>query len=374
MKRLFFLIAFVFICSVGCKKDFPVASVETPVFYFNAVVNGTNVDIKAGVNDYYMYSSFFHDTNDVYNFFAELKQNNCTNCYNKIKFQINDDTVSPSTGNSQANTSLSTNYYSIQLDSAQTGTSTEYDVFFSDSDSLNTTVDSWDFGDGTFETGTFSTTHTYTHPGIYNTCLTISDNNGSSCTSSICNQIKIAVPETACEVSIVDSIVSGNIISFTAAGNGTPSTYLWDFGDGTTSNLNPVLHTFSTVGVYKVCLQTIDFNGCTANACKNISTSGFVGCLADFNFSVLSTQHQNPFSLSNVIITWTDNSGLVYTSNTIAQPSDSYFQIVSVENYLNNENNQLTKKLHVKLKCKLFNGSSPIQIDNGDAVIAVSYK
>lgn len=374
MKRLFFLMAFLFVCSIGCKKDFPVSSIETPVFYFNGTVNGTYVDLKAGVNDYYMYSSFLQDTNYVYNFFAELRQNNCMNCTNKIKFQINDDTVSPPTGNSQANTSLTVNYYSIQLDSAQTGTSTEYDVFFNcDSDSLNTTVNSWDFGDGTSETGTFSTTHTYTHPGYYDVCLTVSDNNGT-CTSSICNQIKVAIPDTACKVSIVDSIISGNTIWLAAAGNGSPSTYLWDFADGTTSNLNPVSHTFSTAGVYKVCVQTTDLNGCTANFCKNISTPGLAGCLANFNFSVLSTLYQNPLSLSNVAITWTDNLGIVYSSNSITQHSDSYFQIVSVENYLNNENNQSTKKLHVKFKCTLSDGNTSIQIDNGDAVIAVSYR
>lgn len=374
MKRLFFLMAFLFVCSIGCKKDFPVASIETPVFYFNGTVNGTYVDLKAGVNDYYMYSSFFQDNSDVYNFFAELRQNNCTNCINKIKFQINDDTVSPPTGNSQANTSLTVNYYSIQLDSAQTGTSTEYDVFFiSDSDSLNTTVNSWDFGDGTSESGTFSTTHTYTHPGYYDVCLTVSDNNGT-CTSSICNQIKVDVPDASCEVSIIDSMLSGNTVLFSAVGNGTLSTYLWDFGDGTTSNLNQVSHIFPNAGSYKVCLQTTDLGGCSSNSCKNISTQGFAGCLANFNSSVLSTQYLNPFSLSNVVITWTDNSGIVYSSNSISQPDDSYFQIISVENYLNNENNEPTKKLHVKFKCTLSDGNTSIQIDNGDAVIAVSYR
>jgi hypothetical protein len=30
--------------------------------------------------------------------------------------------------------------------------------------------------------------------------------------------------------------------------------------------------------------------------------------------------------------------------------------------------------LHLNVKCKVFNGSNSRQIDNGDAVIAVSYK
>ena len=82
----------------------------------------------------------------------------------------------------------------------------------------------------------------------------------------------------------------------------------------------------------------------------------------------------NPSAFSNVTIKWTDNAGTTYTSNDSGQTNDSYFRIVSVEDYLNNKNNQLTKKLHVNFKCKVFNGTNSRQIDNGEAVIAVSYK
>lgn len=372
MNRLLFL--FLLISMIGCKKDYPIASSETPVFYFNGTVNGLAVNMAAGVNNYYMYSSYTQDSNYVYNFSGELKQNNCLNCNNKIKFQINDYVSSPPNGATQINTSLFPSYYSMQeSDSLTVGSPTEYAVTFNAiSDSLNNYDYTWDFGDGTSETGTISPAHIYTHPGYYNACLTINEVN-SNCTSTICNQIKIDVPDATCDVSIVDSLLSGNTFSFSSNGSGTPSTYFWDFGDGSTSNLNTISHTFSNPGIYKVCLELTTNEGCTSYVCKNFSTEGFSGCIANFSNNIQGTS-ANPLALSNVVITWTDNSGNVYASNNSLQTSDSYFQILSVEDYLTNANNEPTKKLHIKFKCSLFNNNNSVQIDKGDAVIAVSYR
>ncbi len=373
MKHLFFLFALVFICLMGCKKDYPVSSNETPVFYFNGTVNGTPVNVNAGVNNYFMYSSYAQDSNYVYNFLGELKQTNCTDCRNKIKFQINNYTTSSLNGPVQIDTSLIPSYYSMHgAYSVLVGSATEYEVSFNQvGDSAAISGYTWDFGDGITETGSFNPTHLYTHPGYYNACLTITDSLG--CSSSICKQIKVAVPDAECDISIIDSSPSGNTFTFSSSGSGTPNTCLWDFGDNTTSGSSTVTHTYLNPGTYKVSLQTIDNGNCLSNTCKNVSTQGFTGCLANFNFSVLTNQYPNPLSLSNVTITWTDNSGITYSSNTITQPNDSFFQIISVENYLNNENNQPTKKLHVKLKCTLTDGINTIQITDGDAVIAVSY-
>ena len=372
MNRLLFL--FLVISAIGCKKDYPIASSETPVFYFNGTVNGLDMNMQAGVNNYYMYSSYTQDSNYVYNFSGELKQNNCLHCNNKIKFQINDYTSSPPNGATQINTSLFPSYYSIQAsDSIHIGSATEYVVTFNAiSDSLNNYDYTWDFGDGSSATGILSPIHIYAHPGYYTACLTINDVN-SSCTSTICNQIKIAVPGSECEATILDSLLSGNTVNFSSLGTGTPSTYFWDFGDGTTSNLNTVSHTFQNPGIYKVCLEQITDEACTSYICKNVSTEGFAGCFANFSYPIQGIS-SNPLALSNVIISWTDNLGLVYSSNNSLQTSDSYFQIISVENYLNNANNQPTKKLHIKFKCSLFNNNNSVQIDNGNAVIAVSYR
>lgn len=377
MKRLLFLFTFIFICAIGCRKDYPISTSGTPVFYFTGTVGVTPVNMQAGVNNYYMYSSFKLDTNFVYNFLGELKQNNCVNCNSSIKFQINDDTVSSLNGTTQINNSLTTNYYSIQeLDSTLGGSPTKYLVSFTSQPSGSVASYSWDFGDGTTD-NTATPNHIYSHPGYYSVCLTI--NYLNACSSSICNQVKIGVPDAECSIALIDSALSGNNILFSSFQTGNPPyTYIVDFGDGNTLNGTSNTgfnnsHNYANPGIYKVCLEMTDGSGCTSKICKDVSTQGFAGCLANFDFAEQGA-FTNPLSLSNVVIKWTDHLGSVYTSNTIPQPNDSYFQIISVASYLINEKNQTTKKLHVKFKCNVSNGNSTLSITNGDAVIAVSYK
>ena len=380
MNRLVLLFTLIIISIIGCRKDYPVSSNGTPVFYFNGTVNNASANIQAGVNNYYMYSSFSQDINHVYNFFGELKPTNCNYCNNKIKFQINDYIVSSLGGATQINTSLIPGYYPIQSnDSIQPGTPTEYVVNFTSIPSLNGSVASysWDFGDGKTDP-TANPAHTYSHPGYYNVCLNIIYSN--ACTGSICSQVKVGVPDAACSITLADSLI-GNTISLSSPGTGSPPyTYTVDYGDGNImSGISGAgftgTHTYANGGIYKVSLQLTDSSHCTSIVSKNVSTGGFIGgCLTNFDFSVQGP-NANLFSLSNVIIKWTNNSGSVYASNATFQPNDSYFQIVSVENYLNNENNQTTKKLHVKLKCVLFNVTNSVSIPiTGDAVIAVSYR
>ncbi|MEO1437540.1 MAG: PKD domain-containing protein [Bacteroidota bacterium] len=53
------------------------------------------------------------------------------------------------------------------------------------------------------------------------------------------------------------------------------ATYLWDFGDGATSNSSDVLHTFPNAGTYTVCLTVTDF--CNAvTTCRAVDVTGSV--------------------------------------------------------------------------------------------------
>ncbi len=376
MNRVFFLAVFiVFICAAGCRKDYPAASNDAPVFYFKGSVSNIPFNLQAGVNNYYMYSSYLQDADHVYNFLGELKPTNCVHCNSRIKFQINNDTVS----SALRNTSLTAGYYSFLGVDTILGTPTQFPVnFISSPSSIDSVLSySWNFGDGA-TSALDAPIHTYSHPGYYNTCLTI--NYANNCSSSICNQVKVGVPDAACSVSLISSVISGNNISFSSSQiSTTPYTYIIDFGDGiilngSSSNSFISTHTYVNSGIYKVSLQITGSDGCTSKVFKNVATQGFAGCFTNFDFAV-QFPNANLLSLSNVVITWTDNSGVVYYSNTDTQPNDSYFQIISTENYSNNENNQPVKKLHVKFKCSLFQNNGPsLQMANGDAVIAVSYQ
>ncbi len=50
-----------------------------------------------------------------------------------------------------------------------------------------------------------------------------------------------------------------------------PLTYLWDFGDGSTSTLQYPSHTYATQGHYDVCLTITDASACTSTTCDTSS-------------------------------------------------------------------------------------------------------
>lgn len=120
---------------------------------------------------------------------------------------------------------------------------------------------SWDFGDGDTATGQV-VTHTFSDIGLYFVELTSTCNSGASATQVIAIKVNEVEADIVTPTSgIVDapvSILNGANVS------GCSPTYLWDFGDGTTSTLqNPGSHTYDTPGNYTVTLTVTCTNGCT---------------------------------------------------------------------------------------------------------------
>src|ERR1700722_15021978 len=77
----------------ACKKEHLQQGVTTngaPVFSFTGLVNGMPVSLQSGINNYYMYSSYTQDANNVYNFTGALQPVGCNGCANTIKITIND--------------------------------------------------------------------------------------------------------------------------------------------------------------------------------------------------------------------------------------------------------------------------------------------
>ncbi|MGZ8516449.1 MAG: PKD domain-containing protein [Chitinophagaceae bacterium] len=123
----------------------------------------------------------------------------------------------------------------------------------------------WDFGDG--NTSAVATpTHTYTTQGNYRVRLTITTSTGCTQTDSLSNAIVVgripvidftAAPDTACAFGTV---------AFTGIAN-EGDTWLWDFGDGTSSSVQNPIHQYTDTGTYTVTF-TVTNNGCTISLSK----------------------------------------------------------------------------------------------------------
>lgn len=373
MKQIYVLsIALIAMASFSSckKKTLPEAEEgNDPQFYFNGKVNGTDYQLQAGVNDYYMFSSFNQSTlTNVYGFTAALKQNGCTTCNNSLEIQINDWKYSSTNGASGIDSAFQSIFYPY---CEGTWAPVSYSMTFYPL--FNNTPQSylWDFGDGTTSTSTIAS-HVFEHAGDYNVSLTVTDN--FSCSNTISNIHTVGRTDNYCRTTITvtsSSTLNANYSHSTFA-TGTYSC-LWDFGDGNQSTASYPIHTYSAMGRYPVSLRVIDSNNDTAVANINYITSGSNMCTTNY-VVVNDSGIANGAGYSNIIIKWTDSNGIEYTSNSSLQPSTSYFKIVSASEYHTNEQGQKTKKLHVKFKCNVYNGTASLPIDNGDAVIVVAYK
>ena len=132
----------------------------------------------------------------------------------------------------------------------------------------------WDFGDGDTSSLQFPN-HTYFNPGIYDVTLTTTDTLGIVSVFQMDSIVRVSGPtarfgfqqNSSCqstELTLIDSSVNAN-------------TWLWNFGDGTSSTLQNPLHTY-TGGLpnYVVSLTVTDTAGCTSS----LSTSIFANFIS----------------------------------------------------------------------------------------------
>jgi PKD repeat protein len=361
---LLLLIALTLLFSCKKKKETETNEAKAPVFYFKGNVNSSTVSIEAGVANYYMHSSYTQNVNGLYSFIGILKQNTTAN--NSIQVQINDTKISAIGGASYANSTLQLGNYNY-VDTI-TVSGAPYNVQFTASTINSASVYNWDFGDGT-TANTSNPIHTYATKGDYNVCLTVTTD--STCYSQLCNVQRIGYGGNKIKANITSTTQPSNTTTFnTTIISGTaPFNYNWDFGDSSYSAVPNPTHTYNDSGVYNVALT---LTNATDTATINYVAKVGVTTTCDANYTATIIPNVKPFA--NIIITYTDGNGVVYTSNASKQPATSGFKITAVENYDNNERNELVKKLKINFNCTLYNATNSIQINNGEATIAVSYK
>lgn len=146
---------------------------------------------------------------------------------------------------------------------------------------------SWTFGDGNISTQT-SPTHTYSAPGKYYVCLTVTQNDstlGPICTKTICDTVEVDPPAATCSANfswVTDSqrgIAFNNNSTASGTGGTTNILYRWDFGDGAVANTDSAYHVYSQGGRYLVCLTQYVVGSiqgdtiCSDTHCDSVSTA-----------------------------------------------------------------------------------------------------
>ncbi|WP_082107611.1 PGF-pre-PGF domain-containing protein [Methanosarcina sp. 1.H.A.2.2] len=143
----------------------------------------------------------------------------------------------------------------------------------------------WNFGDGITSKHAQTATHTFTKTGTYNVTLTVTNAAGSNSVSKP-GYITVTATSSA-EKPVADfyspeaeKVLSGindqgifenEVISFFDNSTGSPSSWLWDFGDGNTSTEKNPTHAYGKIGGY-----TVNLTVKNAAGSDSISKYGYV--------------------------------------------------------------------------------------------------
>ena len=138
----------------------------------------------------------------------------------------------------------------------------------------------WNFGDGSSGTGV-SPTHSYAAAGKYTVTVTGTDSGGASSSATTSATV---YAQTVANPGGPYSGIAGVAIAMTGSASiipsGAGSTYLWNFGDGTTSSAENPNHTYSALGTYTVTLTVTDNVGGSSTATTTAKVIGVPTAIA----------------------------------------------------------------------------------------------
>ena len=133
-------------------------------------------------------------------------------------------------------------------------------VNFTDQSIGNVTSWSWDFGDGSIS-GDQNPSHTYNDPGGYTVNLTVNGQGGTD-TETKADYIVVGHLTPVANFTADPTIGAASLtVRFTDESAGDIISWLWEFGDGSTSTEQHPNHTYNSPGNYSVSLSITNAEG-----------------------------------------------------------------------------------------------------------------
>jgi PKD repeat protein len=367
---------------LSCKKrELPEADSGTPVFMVESRVNATAVNLVAGKDRYYMYTSYALDNIGVNVLKGTLRQEDCENCNHEFTIAYRDSKLRNNLLINDINDVLKTGSYFYRngvdtLGNTLTGAVVNFTAYAPAGSNYSY---SWDFGDGTGSTQ-MNPAHHYNEPADYTVCLTVSQAGFPS--KTICNVITM---DTTCRFQF-NHTASQNFVSVYTIGGA--NSFSWNFGDGSATQLagSTTAHTYAQAGIYRITLKdSLSVLNCTNSFQKDILVGNFTGneLAAAFNYSINTTPpvQVNPIdsAFRKIVIEYSNPQGIKYsTYHPYKLHNQSYnaFNITAAEPFQNNSDGKKTFKMEGSFKAWFFNNSNPndsIFIETNKFTMGVAY-
>lgn len=180
--------------------------------------------------------------------------NNLSLCNDTSSVIVNQDANLP-LANAGNTAELNCNIISLQLNGNQSSQGNNISV-------------NWSTINGNIVSGGNTYNPIIDNPGIYTIVVTNTDNGCSAISTVNITQNPSSFPTA--NYSHTSNLLT---VNFTDASTGIPSSYLWDFGDGSTSTEKDPIHIYANDGTYTVCLTITNICG-TNTKCDNFNVTG----------------------------------------------------------------------------------------------------
>jgi PKD repeat protein len=382
LYKLGILLLAVFFLQACKKKELPEAQDGAPVFLINSKINGNEVNIVAGKNDYYMYTSYQLDGLGINVLNGTLRNTQCENCNHNFSISYRDSYFRNNLIINDISSVLKVGGYEF-YNGIDTVASSLFQGgifnFTAYAPAGSNYTYQWNFGDGGSST-IANPVHQYTEPADYNVCLTVSSSGYPS--KTICNTITM---DTMCRFQF-DQSMSQNFVSFITSGNA--GTYAWNFGDSTSVQLSGpnLTHTYNQAGIYRVTLyDTLTSLSCSNVFQKDILVNGFNGneVAAGFNYSYTHIPSVAPLTpdsgFNKVVLGYTAPNGnkySTYNAYNAHHQNNNNFVVTKAEPYQNNSNGQKTYKMEGSFKAWFYNNNNAndsIFIETSKFIMGVAF-
>ncbi len=319
--------------TVGCASDFQyfVSTSNPGTVSFVNYANGLNRIYNWNFGDS-TYSSLANPTKTysktgIYNVCLKLTSSTDTNCFQTKCRQVYVQVPTPCISNFVFIRD-DLNSKKIRFYSKSTGDSLSY---------------TWYLGDGDTAYGK-NPEHTYNDTGNYTVCLSINSLT-TLCYAATCHQVFSGTKTVWCQANFSAGYSqTSRTLTVDNQSIGIRLKYIWSFGDGDTSYLKNPIHTYTSPGIYQLCLYAADSVDiyCAGLSCRNITFDPPPGnCNADFTFLPDSIGYRYAFypkskytdSTCSFIWTFGDgDSSMIKNPNHIYQVKGKYTVCLFISN------------------------------------------
>ncbi len=389
MKQLAFIVGIMLLVLACNDNQFPEQPSAPEVqFYLEGEINSQNVSLKAGEEDYFMFTDYDYDQGDNrFVFQGKLSQVFCINCGSSLNIEIRDSVKRAADFTFGEGVPFSAKEIDYKLALENPGVQFQ---FTSSVDTADARSYFWNFGDGSSST-VKAPKHIYGEANQGNRLpVTHRVVRKDSCETEIKREVDILF-DTGADSCVLDFEVVVEKDSIAQFYTLIPKVvdfgqrfYLWQiYINGQNEPFK-----FSNEGIFSFTLEPADQINKIVLITEDLECSGEVEKTynitdkpKDAAICDLTFDQEKQFVLapapevgSLVCITWENEEGIEYRSDRFGQPANSIFSVNSVEAFEENERGQKTVKLDITFSCELTaeNGES-IWVENMSGIFGVAF-